>query len=72
MPPLNQSLWTLLIASLTAFVGYPMVIITSRIERQRKERHAERYDDPNLKRRVYGRRQLRRPKIKAPVAWGFQ
>jgi hypothetical protein len=50
MPPLNQSLWTLLIASLTAVAGYALVIIASRIERQRKERHAERFDEPNPKR----------------------
>jgi hypothetical protein len=50
MPPLNQSLCTLLIASLAAFAGYAVVIIASRIERQRKERHAERFGDPNLER----------------------
>jgi hypothetical protein len=45
----NESLWTLLIASLTAFAGYALVIIASRIERQRKESHTERFDDINLK-----------------------
>jgi ABC-type spermidine/putrescine transport system permease subunit II len=47
---LNESLWTLVIASITAFTGYAMVIIASRIERQRQERHAERFGEPNLKR----------------------
>jgi hypothetical protein len=59
---LNESLWTLLIASLTAFVGYAIIIIASRIERQRKERHAERFGDTNLK------RQAASPVTSAPLA----
>jgi ABC-type spermidine/putrescine transport system permease subunit II len=50
MSRLNESLWTLVIASATAFTGYAMVIIASRIERQRQERHAERFGEPNPKR----------------------
>jgi hypothetical protein len=48
MSRLNESLWTLVIALLTALAGYAMVIIASRIERQRQERHAERFGDTNL------------------------
>jgi hypothetical protein len=42
MPPLNQSLWTLLIASLTAFFGWGMVLVSALVERERKKRHTER------------------------------
>jgi hypothetical protein len=38
MPPLNQSLWTLLIASLIAVVGWGLVHVSARIERERQER----------------------------------
>jgi hypothetical protein len=44
-----NELWTPVIASVTAFTGYAMVIIASRIERQRQERHAES-GEPNPKR----------------------
>jgi hypothetical protein len=39
MPPLNQILWTLLIASLSAGAGWAVVVATSRIERSRRKRH---------------------------------
>jgi hypothetical protein len=42
MPPLNQSLWTLLIASLTAVVGWGFVHVSARIERERQERRTRR------------------------------
>jgi hypothetical protein len=41
MPPLNQSLWTLLIASLTAFFGWGVVHLSALVERERKKRHTE-------------------------------
>ena len=46
MPPLNQSLWALLISSLTAFIGWGMVHVSARFERDRKQRHTER-DGPS-------------------------
>jgi hypothetical protein len=42
MPPLNQSLWTLLIASLTAFAGWGLVHVSARIERERQEHRTKR------------------------------
>ena len=36
MPPLNQSLWTLLIASLFAVAGWGVVYVSARIERERE------------------------------------
>jgi hypothetical protein len=45
LPPLNQTLWTLLIALLSACAGWTLVSITSRIERQRQERHRDRLDE---------------------------
>jgi hypothetical protein len=42
MPPLNQSLWTLLIASLFAVAGWGVVYLSAPVERERKERHSER------------------------------
>jgi hypothetical protein len=42
MPPLNQSLWALRISSLTAFIGWGMVHVSARLEREREERHTER------------------------------
>jgi hypothetical protein len=42
MPPLNQSLWTLLIASLTAAAGWIIVYLSALVERERKNRHSER------------------------------
>jgi hypothetical protein len=42
MPPLNQSLWTLLIASLFAVAGWGVVYISALVERERKKRHSER------------------------------
>jgi hypothetical protein len=38
MPPLNQSLWMLFFASLTAFFGWGVVYLSARIERQREAR----------------------------------
>jgi hypothetical protein len=38
MPPLNATLWMLLIASLVAVAGWGVVYLTGRIERQRKAR----------------------------------
>jgi hypothetical protein len=35
MPPLNQSLWTLLIASLFAVAGWGVVYISALVERER-------------------------------------
>jgi hypothetical protein len=42
MPPLNQSLWTLLIASLTAVAGWGVVYVSARIERERQARRTRR------------------------------
>ena len=42
MPPLNQSLWTLLIASLTAVTGWIIVNLSARIERERQARRTRR------------------------------
>jgi hypothetical protein len=42
MPPLNQSLWALLIASLTAFIGWGVVHFSALVERERRKRHNER------------------------------
>ena len=42
MPPLNQSLWTLLIASLIAVAGWGVVYLSALVERERQERHTER------------------------------
>jgi hypothetical protein len=36
MPPLNATLWMLLIASLVALFGWGVVRLTGRIERQRR------------------------------------
>jgi hypothetical protein len=44
LPPLNQTLWTLLIASLTAGAGWAVVVAASRIEQLRDERHRGRFD----------------------------
>ena len=41
MPPLNQSLWTLLIASLTAISGWGVVHLSALVEREREARHTE-------------------------------
>ena len=48
MPPLNQSLWTLLIASLTAVAGWGVVCVSARIEREREARHTERDRPPQM------------------------
>ena len=40
MPPLNQSLWTLLIASPTAAAGWVVLHLSARIERERRARRA--------------------------------
>jgi hypothetical protein len=42
MPPLNQSLWTLLIASLTAAAGWAAVYVSARVERERQARRTRR------------------------------
>jgi hypothetical protein len=42
MPPLNQSLWALLIASLTALAGGIIVQVSARVERERQERRTRR------------------------------
>jgi hypothetical protein len=42
LPPLNQTLWALLIALLAAAAGWAVVVIASRMERVRRERHRER------------------------------
>jgi len=44
MPPLNQSLWTLLIASLFAVAGWGVVYISALVERGRKKRHHSERD----------------------------
>ena len=36
MPPLNQSLWALLISSLTAFIGWGIVHVSARMVRDVK------------------------------------
>ena len=38
MPPLNQTLWMLLVASVTAFLGWGVVHVSARIEREREAR----------------------------------
>jgi hypothetical protein len=45
MPPLNQSLWTLLIASLFAVAGWAVVHLSALVERERRERHARRFGE---------------------------
>jgi hypothetical protein len=40
---LNQTLWTLLIASLVAGAGWLVVVLTSRIELKRQELHREKF-----------------------------
>jgi len=44
MPPLNQSLWALLVASLSAGAGWAVVALTSRIERSRQKRYSRQFD----------------------------
>jgi hypothetical protein len=48
MPALNQSLWALLISSLTAFIGWGVVCVSARIEREREARHTERDRPPQM------------------------
>jgi hypothetical protein len=43
MPPLNQSLWALLIASLTAVFGWGLVHLSALVERDRKKRPPVKY-----------------------------
>jgi hypothetical protein len=45
-PPLNQTIWTLLIASLSAGAGWAMVFAASRLERDRQKRHNEWITEP--------------------------
>jgi len=44
LPPLNQTLWTLLVASLSAAAGWAVVVAASRIEQLREGRHRGRFD----------------------------
>jgi hypothetical protein len=44
LPPLNQTLWTLLVASLSAAAGWAVVVAASRIDQLRDERHRGRFD----------------------------
>jgi hypothetical protein len=43
LPPLNQTLRTPLIGSLTASAGWIVVVLASRIEQLRQERHRDRF-----------------------------
>lgn len=45
-PPLNQTLWTLLIASLSAGAGWIILTTASRIERARRKQHSKLFGEP--------------------------